>query len=58
MHRQIVLRKIAWITPGGERTALKNRPKVLIMINHGPVGVVRKGRFGVLIGPKSGASKA
>ena len=47
------------ITPGGERTALKNRPKVLIMINHGPQGVVvQKGRFGVLIGPKSGASKA
>ena len=29
---------------GEEGTALKNRPKVLIMINHGPVGVARIGQ--------------
>ena len=50
-------RKIAWMTPAGdERTALTNRPKALIMINHEPRGggtAVRR-----LIGPKSGTSKA
>ena len=35
-----------------------DRPKGLIMINHEPAGRQRMAGFGVLIGPKSGTSKA
>ena len=45
----------------GKGTALRNRPKVLIMINHEAAGQ-RMARvvvgLGCLIGPKSGTSKA
>ena len=39
-------------------TALTNKPKVLIMINHEPRGGGEWRGFGGLIGPKSGTSKA
>jgi hypothetical protein len=45
-------------TGGIKGTALTNRPKVLIMINHEPEGGSGMAGFGGLIGPKSGTSKA
>ena len=45
-------------TGRGKGPPLTDRPKGLIMINHGPAGAARNGGFGGLIGPKSGTSKA
>ena len=38
-----VRRKVAWRAPAGEETAVRNRPKRLIMINHGPLGAAAMG---------------